>query len=80
MLSRHFDENTMALYRRGDVDEIEATVCEQGIRITVASLNAKLIADDFQPLGISVADRKDLCAIDIAPGVHLVDCKESATD
>src|SRR5690606_38151657 len=74
------DQRAVAADRRGDIDEIEAAVGEHVVRRPVAPRHAELVADDAEPLRITVADRHDLDVGEVLPAMHLVDGEEAAAD
>lgn len=65
---------------RGNVGHVQFLLAHHPGVVVIAALDAKPRAHRGQPLGITVADRRDPRAARIGPALHLVDRKELAAD
>jgi hypothetical protein len=69
MARREFDEGSMGGNRCRDIDEIQGLAGEHLLRVGIARADSKLVSDQRQPGRIAIANRNNVGAIDVPPGV-----------
>ena len=62
------------------MDEKQPRLGEHFFGARVSCGDLELFADNFQPRRIAIADRNNVGALDIAPGVQMIDREKAAPD